>query len=285
MANNKQLVLNNYVNGVIGVPQESHMYLSTASISSKVEQEYKIGVVLVKNLYLACDPYMRIRMGNHQNREFGNFIPGYPINGFGVAKVLDSTHLSFKEGDFVWGTTGWEEYSVITTPERLCKIHYTDVPLSYYAGILGMPGLTAYVGFFEICSPKTGDHVFVSAASGAVGQLVGQFAKFLGCHVVGSREKVELLKDRLGFDGAFNYKEEPDLNAALKRRIRMQGFVVFDYCSMYPKFLDMVLPYLREGRLVYVEDITEGILNGPAAFLGIFTGKCFGKKVIKVSGE
>ncbi|KAK0595434.1 hypothetical protein LWI29_006603 [Acer saccharum] len=170
-----------------------------------------------------------------------------------------------------------------------------------------MPGLTAYVGFFEICPPKTGEHahVFVSAASGAVGQLVGQFAKFMGCHVVGSvgsREKVELLKNRLGFDGAFNYKEEPDLNAALKRffpegidiyfenvggklldavlqnmrvngriavsgllsqynleqpdgiqnlmylvfirRIRMQGFVVFDYCSIYPKFLGMVLPYL-----------------------------------------
>ncbi|GMP78872.1 hypothetical protein CsSME_00034645 [Camellia sinensis var. sinensis] len=82
-----------------------------------------------------------------------------------------------------------------------------------------MPGMTAYVGFYEICSPKQGDYVFISAASEAVGQLVGQFAKLLGCYVVGSagtKEKVDLLKNKFGFDEAFNYKEEKDLEAALK---------------------------------------------------------------------
>ncbi|KAK4840041.1 hypothetical protein QYF36_026841 [Acer negundo] len=272
---NRQVVMKDHV---FGFPKESDMYITFTRMRLKIPENRK-GVVLVKNLYFACDPYMRIRMGNHQDREFGNFIPGFPINGFGVAKVLDSTHLSFKEGDLVWGTTGWEEYSIITTPERLFKIHYTDLPCSYHWNM------------------------------------------------------VELLKNRLGFDGAFNYKEEPDLNAALKRffpegidiyfenaggklldavlqnmrvngriavsgllsqynleqpdgiqnlmylvfrRIRMQGFAVFDYCSMYPKFLDMVLPYVREEKLVYVEDITEGILHGPAALLGIFTGQSFG---------
>jgi 2-alkenal reductase len=80
--------------------------------------------------------------------------------------------------------------------------------------------MTAYVGFYEICSPKKGETVYVSAASGAVGQLVGQFAKMMGCYVVGSagsKEKVDLLKTKFGFDYAFNYKEEPDLSAALKR--------------------------------------------------------------------
>ncbi|MQM21150.1 hypothetical protein Taro_054183, partial [Colocasia esculenta] len=141
------------------------------------------------------------------------------IYGYGVAKVVDSGHPDFKAGDLVWGITGWEEYSLITSTKTLLKIKYTDVPLSYYTGILGMPGLTAYVGFHEICVPKKGETIYVSAASGAVGQLVGQFAKLAGCYVVGSagsKEKIDLLKNKFGYDDAFNYKEEPDLVAALK---------------------------------------------------------------------
>ncbi|KAM0007554.1 putative oxidoreductase [Helianthus debilis subsp. tardiflorus] len=143
-----------------------------------------------------------------------------PIAGYVVAKVIDSGHSNFKKGDLVWGVAGCEEYSIINAPEALFKIQHTDVPLSYYTGILGMAGMTAYVGFCEICAPKKGEYVFVSVASGAVGQLVGQFAKLSGCYVVGSagtKEKVDLLKNKYGFDEAFNYKEEQDLNAALMR--------------------------------------------------------------------
>ncbi|XLU29775.1 hypothetical protein S245_065841, partial [Arachis hypogaea] len=142
-----------------------------------------------------------------------------PLTGYGVGRVLESGHPDYKKGDLVWGITKWEEYSLVSSDQTLFKIEHTDVPLSYYTGILGMPGMTAYVGFFELCSPKKGEKVFVSAASGAVGQLVGQFAKLAGCYVVGSagsKEKVDLLKNKLGFDEAFNYKEESDLNAALK---------------------------------------------------------------------
>ena len=99
---------------------------------------------------------------------------------------MDSGHPNFKKGDLVWGTTGWKEYTLITTPTDLFKIEHTDVPLSYYTGILGMPGMTAYFGFYEICSPRQGERVFISAASGAVGQLIGQFAKLMGCYVVGA---------------------------------------------------------------------------------------------------
>ncbi|KAK7825952.1 2-alkenal reductase (NADP(+)-dependent) [Quercus suber] len=268
-----------------------------------------------------------------------------PLTGFGVAKVLDSRHPNFKKGDLIWGTTGWEEYGVITELEGLFKIQHTDVPLSYYTGILGMPGLSAYVGFYEVCSPKKGEYVFISAASGAVGQLVGQFAKLMGCYVVGSagsKEKVDLLKRKFGFDDAFNYKEETDLDAALKRyfpegidiyfenvggkmldavllnmkdhgrisvcglvsqynldqpegvqnlmcliykRIRMKGFAVSDYYNIYPKFLDVMLPYIREGKIMYVEDIAEGLESGPAALAGLYSGHNVGKQVVLIARE
>ncbi|KAI3683313.1 hypothetical protein L1987_83816 [Smallanthus sonchifolius] len=173
--------------------------------------------VLVKNLYLSCDPYLRGRMSKTQGGGyFDSFTPG--LVGLGVAKVVDSMHSDFKKGDLVWGGTGWEEYSIINAFEFLFKIQDTDVPLSCYTGILGMPGMTAYFGFYEICATKKGDYVFVSAASGAI----GQFAKLSGCYVVGSagtKEKVDLLKNKFGFDEAFHYKEEQDLEAALKRAV------------------------------------------------------------------
>jgi len=125
------------------------------------------------------------------------------------------------------------------------------VPLSYYIGILGMPGLTAYIGFNELSSPKKGETVYVSAASGAVGQLVGQFAKSIGCYVVGSagsQEKVDLLKNKLGFDDAFNYKEEQDLVAALKRYFPEGIDIYFE--NVGGKMLDAVLLNMNKfGRI------------------------------------
>ncbi|CAN6699995.1 unnamed protein product [Malus baccata var. baccata] len=190
---NKQVLLKYYVTGF---PKESDMQLITATTKLKLP-EGSIGV-LVKNLYLSCDPYTRFRMTKPEPGAgyVDSFKPGSPIGGYGVAKVLESGDPKFKPGDFIWGMTGWEEYSVITATESLFKIQDTDVPLSYYTGILGMPGMTAYAGFYEVCNPKKGETVFVSAASGAVGQLVGQFAKLLGCYVVGSagsKEKVSMV--------------------------------------------------------------------------------------------
>ncbi|MED6179479.1 hypothetical protein PIB30_001242 [Stylosanthes scabra] len=304
--------------------------------------------VLLKNLYLSCDPYMRKFMSEILDWFF-QYAPASPLTGFGVSKVLESGHPDYKKGDLVWGTTKWEEYSLVPSSQILFKIEHTHVPLSYYTGILGMPGLTAYAGFFEVGLPKEGDKVYVSAASGAVGQLVGQFAKLTGCYVVGSagsKDKVDLLKNKFGFDDAFNYKEEPDLNAALKRyfpegidiyfenvggktldvvllnmrihgrivvywyacgmisqygrtqpegvtnlsyliikRIRMQGFAVFDYYLKYPMFLEYVMPKIKEGKIVYVEDIAEGLENGPAALVGLFKGLNVGKQVLLLARE
>nr|GFA61099.1 2-alkenal reductase (NADP(+)-dependent)-like [Tanacetum cinerariifolium] len=148
MISNKQVILKDYVKGF---PKDSDMILKTSET---------INLKLPQVIY--------------------SFTPGSPLTGHGVAKVLESGHANFKKGDLIWGFTGWEEYSIINAPEGLFKIEHTDVPLSYYTGILGMPGMTAYIGFYDICTPKKGEYVFVSAASGAVGQLVGQFAKLSG---------------------------------------------------------------------------------------------------------
>ncbi|KAH9723922.1 PKS ER domain-containing protein [Citrus sinensis] len=148
------------------------MKITSGSIKLKVAEGSK-DTVLLKNLYLSCDPYMQKRM----------------------SKLDTSLFYSF------------------------CPV---------------MPSVTAYAGLYEICSPKKGEYVYVSAASGAVGQLVGQFAKLAGCHVVGSagsKEKVDLLKNKFGFDDAFNYKEEPDLDVALKRMfLCWVDFVGIEYC-------------------------------------------------------
>uniref|UniRef100_A0A7C8ZD42 Enoyl reductase (ER) domain-containing protein n=1 Tax=Opuntia streptacantha TaxID=393608 RepID=A0A7C8ZD42_OPUST len=268
-----------------------------------------------------------------------------PIEGLGVAKVVDSGDPNFQPGDIVSGFTGWEEYSLIFNTKDLRKIQQDDIPLSYHLGLLGMPGFTAYAGFYEVCSPKEGDRVFVSAASGAVGQIVGQLAKLHGCYVVGSagtKEKVDLLKNRLRFDNAFNYKEEKDLDAALKRyfpegidiyfenvggpmldavllnmrihgriavcgmvsqhsyrdeegihnlvalvtkRIRMQGFLQSDYLHLFPQFVEQVRTYYKQGKIVYIEDVSEGLESAPAALAGLFTGENIGKQVVRVSQD
>ncbi|PON46712.1 Alcohol dehydrogenase superfamily, zinc-type [Parasponia andersonii] len=341
---NKQVLLRDYVSGF---PKESDLYVTSSTLKLKLLQGSK--GVLVKNLYLSCDPYMRNRMQKFLNPASyaDSFNLHSPISGYGVAKVIESGDPKFKEGDLVWGITGWEQYSIInaTQAQTLFKIHDTDVPLSYYTGILGMPGMTAYVGFYELCSPKKGEYVFISAASGAVGQLVGQFAKLLGCYVVGSagsKEKVDLLKTKFGFDEAFNYKEEPDLDAALKRyfpegidiyfenvggkmldavllnlrlhariavcgmisqynlerpegvhnlmhlilkQARMEGFVVTSYYHLYPKFLELVLPSIKQGKIVYVEDVAEGLESAPSALVGLFAGRNVGKQLVVVSRE
>ena len=199
-----------------------------------------------------------------------SFKPGSPISGYGVARVLDSKNQNFEKGDLVWGRTGWEEYTIINSPEVLVEIQNTDLPLSNYIGILGMPGLTANAGFHEICNPKKGEFVFVSAASGAVGQLVGQFAKLMGCYVVGSAgsmEKVNLLKNKFGFDEAFDYKEENDLNSALKKYFP-QGIDIY-FENVGGKMLESVLLNMREfGRIAvcglisqYNLDVPEGVHN------------------------
>ncbi|KAK4787080.1 hypothetical protein SAY86_010913 [Trapa natans] len=247
-ATNKQVVLKGYVDGT---PKETDLELKQSILSSLTAPEGS-SALLVKNLFLSCDPYMFRRMRQFYGSYIPPFVPGQPIEGFGVARVIDSDDPEFKPGDLISGTTRWEEYSLIRKHEQLRKIDpQLDVPLSYHLGLLGMPGFTAHAGFYEVCSPKKGETVLVSAASGAVGQLVGQLARLHGCYVVGSAgssKKVDLLKNKLKFDEAFNYKDEPDLNAALKRYFPQGIDIYFD--NVGGEMLDAALLNMRmNGRI------------------------------------
>ncbi|KAK1318137.1 NADP-dependent alkenal double bond reductase P2 [Acorus calamus] len=156
---NKRILFKDYITGA---PKETDMVPTVGTIKLKVPEGSK--GVLVKNLYLSCDPYMRNLMNQPiegQESYILPFFPGHVVTGFGVSKVVDSDHPNFKEGEYVWGITGWEEYSLVPSTDALFKIPFTDVPLSYYTGVLGMPGLTAYAGFHEICTPKKGEYVYV----------------------------------------------------------------------------------------------------------------------------
>ncbi|KAM7266587.1 hypothetical protein ACFE04_004484 [Oxalis oulophora] len=290
---NKQVILKEYVSA--GMPKESDMSVISSSITNLKVPEGKKDLLLVKNLYLSCDPYMRNRMSKSLTPSYvESFQPGKPLSGYGVARVLDSTSSVYKNGDLVWGFTGWEEYSLIPTT-GLFKIEHTDVPF--------FPAL--------IIAHQT---VVV----------------------------VDLLKNKFGFDEAFNYKEEPDIDAALKRyfpegidiyfenvggkmldavllnmrlkgriavcgmisqynltkpegvhnlfmlitkRLRMEGFLVGDHYHLYPKFIEMILPFIKEGKITYIEDVAQGLENAPGALVGIFTGRNVGKQLVVVSSE
>ncbi|KAK3142184.1 hypothetical protein QOZ80_4BG0343360 [Eleusine coracana subsp. coracana] len=263
MVANKKIVLKNYVTGS---PTEADMaVVATGTAPSKLPEGSAAGSILVNNLYLSCDPYMRGRMSRPCSY-IDEFVLGEAMVGFGVSKVVDSSHPEFRAGDYVWGITGWEEYSLIDDPNKFFffPIRHPDLPLSYYTGLLGMAGLTAYVGFYDFCSPKPGERVFVSAAAGAVGQLVGQFAKLMGCYVVGSAgsdEKVNLLREKFGFDDALNYKNEEDLNLALKRCFPDGTDIYFD--NVGGATLDAALLNMRlRGRVAACGMISQMNLPG-----------------------
>ncbi|HXM82111.1 MAG TPA: NADP-dependent oxidoreductase [Burkholderiales bacterium] len=165
------------------------------------------GEVLVKNLWLSLDPYMRGRMSDAKSYVKGVDI-GEVMVGQTVGEVVESRHPDFRPGDKVLTQLGWQSFG--TVPGRdLVKVDESRAPLTYYLGILGMPGITAYLGLKEIGSPKPGETVVVSAASGAVGSVVGQLAKIWGCRAVGiagGRRKCEYVTRELGFDACVDYK-------------------------------------------------------------------------------
>lgn len=199
-------------NHPVGMPRESDFELAEVPITEPRE-----GEVLVHNIYMSVDPYMRGRMIDRESYT-PPFKLGEPLNGGSVGQVVVSNLDMFQVGDYVLSMHGWREYFV-STSTGLTKIDPTLAPIRAFLGTVGMTGMTAYVGLLDIGQPKKGETVFVSAAAGAVGSVVCQIAKIKGCRVVGSagsEEKITWLINEAGVDAAFNYKETENLISELR---------------------------------------------------------------------
>ncbi|MFV8394054.1 NADP-dependent oxidoreductase [Flavobacterium sp. LB2P6] len=204
----KQIVLAERPNGT---PLLNHFRFEEIELNALQQ-----GEVLVQGMYYSVDPYMRGRMN-----EGKSYVPQFELNkaieGGVLATVLESKSDLFKTGDVVLGALPWNE-KMIASDKNLQKIESTVESLTYYLGILGMTGLTAYFGLMHIGKPKAGETVVVSGAAGAVGIVVGQIAKIHGARVIGiagSDEKATMLKKEFGYDDVINYKTTADINKAI----------------------------------------------------------------------
>ena len=176
------------------------------------------GEILLEAAYVSVDPYLRGRMSDAKS-----YVPSFelnkPIQSGIVAKVIASKNDSFSVGETVSGMLNWQTQQV-STGQGLLKVDGSKAPLSTYLGVLGMTGLTAYLGLTQIGKPVAGETIVISGAAGAVGSVVGQIAKILGLLVIGiagTDEKVTMLKDKFGFDSGINYNTSKDINADIKK--------------------------------------------------------------------
>ncbi|MCH9695989.1 MAG: NADP-dependent oxidoreductase [Gammaproteobacteria bacterium] len=198
MTENTQVLLKRQSDGV---PVAADFELASAPIAAAGDGELQCETV-----YLSLDPYLRGRIsGRHLS---GAILPGDLMAGEAISRVIASEHPAFTAGDIVAAHSGWQSHPVVSG-DAARKIDTSVGPLSTFLGILGMPGLTAYAGLLRLAEPKAGDTVLVSAASGAVGSLVGQIAKIKGCRVVGiagAAEKCAWVTNVAGFDDVVSYK-------------------------------------------------------------------------------
>lgn len=218
---NKTIILNSRPKGT---PQ-----LSDFKFMDEKMPEVMQGEILLKTLFVSVDPYLRGRMSDADS-----YVPPFeldnPISSGIVAEVVESKNENFKKGDFVSDRLEWKEYQV-STGKGLQKLDPSIQPLSAYLGIVGMTGMTAYMGLTQIGKPKTGETIVVSGAAGAVGSVVGQIGKILGCHVVGiagTDEKVAMLKSEFGFDAAINYNTEKNIKKAIAKACPNGVDIYFD---------------------------------------------------------
>jgi NADPH-dependent curcumin reductase CurA len=300
------------------------------------------GEVLVRGIYLSLDPYMRGRISGV--RSYARPVEvGAVMEGRVVGEVARSRDPAFREGDYVLGGFGWQLYSAVSG-KGLLKLDPAEAPLSTALGVLGMPGLTAYVGLSEIGRPQRGETVVVSAASGAVGAVVGQLAKQAGTRVVGiagGADKCRWVETGLGFDACIDHRASdlgvaldracpkgidvywenvggavqhavfprlndfgrivmcgmvaeyndveprpgPNLTSAVRRRLKIQGFIVSDQWQRFAEYRAMAAPLLKSGELKYREDIVDGLDRAPEAFIGLLQGRNFGKLVVKLGDD
>jgi NADPH-dependent curcumin reductase CurA len=294
------------------------------------------GDVLVRLVYLSCDPYLRGRMD-------GAFPLGEPMVARAVGEVAASDNAAWPEGTIVWGFMPWAEWALVPGGAGLRRVDPTLGPISHAVSVLGMPGLTAWVGMVDIGHPAPGETVVVSSAAGAVGSLAGQLAKLAGARVVGiagGPAKCAHVVDRLGFDACIDHRGGPlrdalrqhcpdridvyfdnvggpTLAAVLDRlnpfaripvcgmisqynepavgidnlinvlgsRATMTGFSIYDHVHELDRYLPTMARLLRSGRVVYFDDVVEGIDQLVGAFIGMLRGENVGKRLVRVGGD
>jgi NADPH-dependent curcumin reductase CurA len=242
-----------------GTPDEDDFASATVPIP-----ELRPGELLVRNIYMSVDPYMRGRM-NAGESYTPPFEIGEPLTGGAVGQVVAALNGRFQVGDYVTSMFGWREYFV-SDGRGLTRIDPRVAPIQAYLGVLGMPGLTAYVGLLDIGRLQTGETVFVSAAAGAVGAVACQIAKIKGCRVIGSAgspAKVAWLLDEAGVDAAFNYREVTDLAAELGRHCP-QGIDVY-FENVGGAHLEAALQHMNtSGRIAVCGMISQYNATAPA---------------------
>jgi NADPH-dependent curcumin reductase CurA len=227
-----------------GAPEAPHFELADVTLREPEE-----GEALVRNLYMSVDPYMRMRM-NDVRSYTPPFAVGKALSGAAVGEVVKSRAPDFQPGDLVVSQLGWREHFV-TKAKWLEKIPPGPIPPTAYLGVLGLTGFTGWYGLKEIGKPKPGETVFVSAASGAVGSVVGQLAKLWGCRVLGSAgsaAKVKHLTSELGFDAAFDYHAQSPVDALPE--LAPEGVDVY-FDNVGGDHLDAALQNMKDfGRVV-----------------------------------
>lgn len=320
-----------------GVPTRDNFTQKEVDIGGLDEGQF-----LVKNEWLSVDPYMRGRMN-----EGASYVEPFGLNeameGGCVGRVEVSRNDDFPDGSYVLANYGWRD-RWISDGEGVTRINPELAEVKDYLSVLGLTGMTAYVGLLEVGVLEDGENVFISAASGAVGSVACQIAKLKGCHVVGSAgspEKIKWLKDTVGIDEAFNYNEVDNISETLAKlspdgidvyfdnvggdhlegaidqmnnfgrivccgmislyndkepqpgprnlfkligkRILMEGFIVRDYTDLQSEFQEKMAGWIKDGKIVWEETVTEGLENAPDAFLGLFEGENLGKSLVKLS--
>ena len=237
---NRQLTL---ASRPVGAPTNDNFSLIDSDIPIP-----KKGQLLLRTVLLSLDPYMRGRMSDAKSYAAPVAINA-PMVGATVSRVHASDHADFKVGDWVLSANGWQDYA-LSDGTGLIKLDPSTAPVSYALGILGMPGFTAYMGLLDIGKPKAGETIVVAAATGAVGSVVAQIGKLVGCRVVaiaGGAEKCAYALDKLGVDACIDHKA-PDFAQQLANACP-QGIDVY-YENVGGKVLDAVLPLLNSAARI-----------------------------------
>lgn len=246
----------------VGFPRISDFNLVYSSLPSA-----GAGEVLVRMAYLSLDPHIRARMSGNGSGSVSHAVPtaiGEVMPGRAVGFVMESCDPKFQIGDAVEGSLGWQEYALVEGHE-LRPVDLGIAPVSTALGVLGMPGLSAFFGLLSLCDPKPGETMVVSGAAGTVGMIAGQIAKIKECRVVGvagPEARSAWLVDELGFDGAFNHRNDSDLHGRLEELCPDGIDVYFD--NVGGAVTDAVVGLINDGaRICVCEQMSQYNLEKP----------------------